>query len=79
MVNLSDRTTTEEKTKPAPVNTIGPWTVPEFADMYRVCRATIYNWMSEGWLQSVKIGGARRILPEHDRAFREKFSNGEAA
>lgn len=59
-------------------NTIGAWTVPEYANRYRVCRATVYNWLSAGWLQSSKIGGVRRILPEHDKAFRDRFSGAKA-
>jgi predicted site-specific integrase-resolvase len=55
------------------------WTVDQFAARYQVNRSTIYNWLNRGLLQSVKISGARRILPEHDQAFRERFQSGEAA
>ena len=40
----------------------GPWTTNEYALLFAVSRATVYHWMGKGWLQSVKIGGCRRIL-----------------
>lgn len=49
------------------------WTPKEFAERYRVSRATVYNWFERGLLGSVKIGGARRILREHDDAFRSRL------
>ena len=52
----------------------GPWTVNEFELLYAVSRATVYGWLSKGWLGSSKIGGSRRIMPNHDQAFRERFS-----
>jgi predicted site-specific integrase-resolvase len=55
------------------------WTVDQFAARWQVNRSTIYNWLSSGLLQSVKISGARRILPSHEEAFRERFQSGEAA
>jgi len=65
--------------KHPPINRDGPWTVPEYAAYYRVSRATIYNWLKADWLQSAKIGGARRILPLHDEAFRARFAGGDSA
>jgi predicted site-specific integrase-resolvase len=50
------------------------WTPEEYAERYRVCRASVYNWFKRGLLDSVKIGGARRILREHDEAFRSRFA-----
>ena len=55
---------------------IESWTPIEFADRYRVSRATIYVWLKKGWLQSAKIGGSRRILKEHDAAFIARFNQG---
>lgn len=49
------------------------WTPQEYAERYRVCRATVYNWLNRGWLESKKFGGARRILKEHDEDFRARF------
>ena len=57
----------------------GPWTIDEYALLYAVSRATVYNWMSKGWLGSSKIGGCRRILPSHDAKFRARIERGEAA
>ena len=54
-------------------NTTGAYRVTEYAKLYRVSRATVYSWMQQGWLGSVKIGGCRRILSEHDEAFRRRF------
>jgi hypothetical protein len=52
----------------------GPWTASEYAALYAVSRATVYSWFGKGWLGSSKIGGCRRILPEHDIAFRARFT-----
>ncbi|MDZ4731690.1 MAG: helix-turn-helix domain-containing protein [Xanthomonadales bacterium] len=68
-----------KSTKPmaAPEGAYG-WTVEQFAARYQVNRSTVYNWMSSGHLASAKLSGARRILPEHDQAFRAR-SQSEAA
>lgn len=36
--------------------------VDEFAQQYGVGRSTAYNWMREGKLRTVKVGG-RRLIP----------------
>ena len=54
---------------------IGPWTTTEYAELFRVSRCTVYGWLSKGWLGSAKIGGSRRVLPRHDKAFRERFGS----
>lgn len=51
------------------------WTIPQYADRWQVSRGCIHNWLKRGELGSVKIGGTRRILPEHDRAFRERHQS----
>jgi len=50
-----------------------PLTIEQFADLWQVSRSTVYGWMNKGLLDSVKIGGTRRVLPEHDKALRERF------
>ena len=57
----------------------GPWTTTEYALVWSVSRATVYKWIGRGWLGSSKIGDCRRIMPSHDKAFRERFETGEAA
>jgi len=57
----------------------GPWTTVEYAALFSVSRCTVYNWMNKGWLSSSKIGGCRRIMPSHDKAFRDRFQSGKAA
>ena len=57
--------------------TTGGYRVTEYADLFRVSRATVYTWMQKGWLGSVKIGGCRRILAEHDEAFRTRITAAE--
>lgn len=52
------------------------WTIPEFGARYKVTRGTVHNWLNRGLLDSIKIDGTRRILPKHDRAFRERFESG---
>jgi hypothetical protein len=52
----------------------GPWTPAEYAALFAVSRATVYNWLGKGWLGSSKIGGCRRILPIHDENFRARFT-----
>lgn len=51
------------------------WTVNQFAARWQVNRSTIYNWLNRGLLDSVKISGARRILPEHETKFMARFEN----
>jgi len=51
------------------------WTIDQFAARYQVNRCTVYKWLRDGLLESVKIAGSRRILPEHDQAFRERFKS----
>jgi len=67
MSSASNRKTVKRKD-------IGPWTPNEYAALYAVSRATVYNWFSKGWLLSSKIGGCRRIMPSHDEAFRARFT-----
>lgn len=55
------------------------WTIPQYASRYQVVRGTVHNWLNKGWLDSVKIGGIRRILPKHDAKFRRRFETDEAA
>jgi excisionase family DNA binding protein len=50
------------------------WSPAEYAERYGVCRATVYNWLKAGMLESKKIGGARRILKEHDDEFRARLA-----
>lgn len=57
----------------------GTLTIEQYCELWQVCRSTVYSWINKGMLDSVKVGGTRRILPEHDRAFRERFQSGEAA
>ena len=56
-----------------PENHFGPWRVPGYAKKWDVCPATVYNWIAGGLLESVKINGIRRILPEHDHKFVERI------
>ena len=58
-------------------NSGGPYTVPGFAAKYHVCRNTVYNWIASGIVGSVKIGGSRRILPEHEQAFIARITEGD--
>ena len=57
---------------------IGAWSPEEYAQYLSVSRATVYLWLQRGWLDSVKIGGCRRILLEHDEIFRERFAKPNA-
>ncbi len=56
----------------------GPWTPTEYALLFAVSRPTVYSWMSNGWLGSAKIGGCRRIMPNHDAKFRVRIEQGRA-
>lgn len=55
---------------------LGLWTIEEYADYWKVSRATVYNWLARGWLDSVKIGALRRIRREDDVAFRARAAKG---
>ena len=70
--------TKEKKSQKAtPQNTIGPWRVKEYCDYRRISKPTVYSWFAKGWLGSVKVGGCRFILPEHDAAFIARFNKGQ--
>jgi excisionase family DNA binding protein len=59
---------------PDTVRTVGPWNPAQFAQLYQVSRATVYNWINAGLLPSVKIaGGVRRILDEHHTEFKRNI------
>lgn len=51
---------------------LGPMTVAEYAQLWKVSRATCYVWLRNEWLGSVKIGRTRRILPEHHEVFKSR-------
>ena len=53
----------------------GPWTVQEFARLYKVSPATVYVWMKKGWLGTIKVGKTRRVTPEHEARFRARFNS----
>lgn len=57
----------------------GPLTIEQYSDLWQVSRSTVYGWLNKGLLDSIKVGGTRRILPENDRVFRQRFSSGKAA
>jgi len=54
------------------------YTVAEVAEMFRVSRRTVYNWVQYGYLRAVKVGGDEsksviRIPESALREFIEKF------
>jgi excisionase family DNA binding protein len=51
------------------------WTIDQYAGRVQVHRGTVFNWLKKGKLSSIKIDGTRRILPDHDREFRERFKS----
>ena len=54
-----------------------PMTIAEFADKYRVCRATVTNWRNRGWLDVLQIGTRVLITQEQEKAFVERHSKGQ--
>ena len=53
----------------------GGWTVQQYADHWQVHRLTVNNWLKHGQLGSIKVGATRRITPQHDSEFRERFDS----
>ena len=52
-------------------STPGSWRISEYCEYRSISRPTFYRWL--GWgLKSVKIGGTRLILREHDQEFMER-------
>lgn len=49
------------------------YTVPEFADKYRVHRSTVYRWLDSGVLKSFKIGKCRRITSQQEKDFTDLY------
>jgi len=54
---------------------VGGWTIQQYADHWQVHRLTVNNWLKEGKLGSIKVGATRRITPQHDREFCERFNS----
>lgn len=44
-------------------------TLSEFANKYRVCRATVANWRSAGLLNCLQVGGRVLITSEQEAQF----------
>ena len=40
------------------------FTIAEVAEALRVSKATVYRWISDGRVETLKIGRARRITPQ---------------
>lgn len=51
------------------------WSVPEYAAHWGVTRGCVHGWLKRGELGSVKLGGLRRILPEHHQQFCERHES----
>ncbi len=45
------------------------YTIDEVAKMFKVTRATVYEWMRSGDLAYVQVGGRRRITQSAINAF----------
>ena len=54
------------------------WRINEFADAVGLCRATVYNLLAAGSIDSVKVGAARVIVTT-PTAFLAGLTNKEAA
>ena len=54
-------------------------TVNEFCRRNKVGRTTAYRLLAQGLLEAVKIGGATRILPEQEEAFRKRLRSYRSA
>ena len=52
-------------------------TLGEFADKYRVCRATVSNWCNAGLLTVLQVGGRILITPSMETEFLERHSKGQ--
>ena len=52
------------------------YTVPEFAEKYRVHRSTVYRWFESGGLKSLKIGKCRRFHIKDLNEFLESHAEG---
>jgi predicted site-specific integrase-resolvase len=51
-------------------------TINEFAEKYRVCRATVANWRKKGLLHPLEVGGRVLITPAQEAAFIQQHSKG---
>ncbi|MCF0231834.1 MAG: helix-turn-helix domain-containing protein [Enterococcus sp.] len=54
-------------------NSIRVYKVTEVAELLRVSRATVYNYLNSGELKSIKIGGNRRVTQEQLQEFIKKY------
>ena len=54
------------------------YTIDEVAKMFKVTRATVYEWMRSGDLAYVQVGGRRRITQSAINAFIKEGKTEEA-
>ncbi len=54
-------------------------TIPAAARLLSLSRSTVYDLIRRGQLETVKVGGARRIRVDALRAFERSLSGGRAA
>lgn len=52
------------------------YTIKEFMAMFKISRQTIYNWMKDGYLKTVKIGGKVLITQEEVDRLKKEFERG---
>ena len=45
------------------------WTVHEASAVLRISKKTVYRMAEEGTMPSCKVGGSRRFVPSHVRAW----------
>jgi hypothetical protein len=53
------------------------YTFEDVAQAHDVCLQTVYLWHKAGWIESVKIGRLRRVLPEQLERFNQRAARGE--
>ncbi len=68
----------QKKQAIAPAIHRASYSFPEMAARHHTCLATVYNWHNRGWLKSVKIGRLRRVTPEQEQEFLQRFTNDAA-
>ena len=49
------------------------YTTAEIAKRHSVHRSTVYRWLDEGILKSIKIGRCRRITVDQEKEFLDSY------
>jgi excisionase family DNA binding protein len=51
------------------------WTVAELSAATKIARSTIYEWVHQGYIPHVKVGGCVRFVPSSVKAWLDQLAH----